>query len=75
MEPRQALALAVKAMSDTLGPEGLVPSALVFGEFSPVFTRSEMRHARATLESRAALVALAREEMEKHMANFVLIAP
>ena len=27
------LALAVKAINDTLGPEGVIPSALVFGEF------------------------------------------
>lgn len=33
-----ALALAVKEMNDTLGPEGLVPSALLFGEFSQVHT-------------------------------------
>eukprot|EP00171_Calliarthron_tuberculosum_P023357 IDg23357t1 len=27
------LQLSVKSMNDTLGPEGLVPSALVFGEY------------------------------------------
>ena len=29
--PARALAASVKAMNDTLGPEGLVPSALVLG--------------------------------------------
>lgn len=48
---RLALALSVKAMNDTLGPEGLVPSALVFGEFPQIGTRSERREER--LRSRA----------------------
>lgn len=33
VDPQYALAAAVKAMNDTLVPEGLGPSALVFGEF------------------------------------------
>ena len=33
MRRQVQLALVVKAMNDTLGPEGIVPSALVFGEF------------------------------------------
>lgn len=37
-----ALALAVKAMKDSMGPEGRLPSALVFGEFLSVETRSEL---------------------------------
>lgn len=32
-DPTLALAVSVKALNDTLGPEGYVPSALVFGEF------------------------------------------
>lgn len=35
------LAFSVKGMNDTLGPEGLVPSALVFGEFPPAYTKIE----------------------------------
>ena len=68
-EPQLALALAVKAMNDTLGPEGLVPSALVFGEFPQVVMRSETAHPRATLESRAAVATAARQEMEEQMAK------
>ena len=68
-DPDLALALSVKAMNDTLGPEGLVPSALVFGEFPPVFTRSEVPHPRATLESRAVVASAARKEMEQQMAK------
>ena len=56
-------------MNDTLGPEGLVPSALVPGEFPQIVTRSETAHPRATLESRAAVAAAARQEMEQQMAK------
>lgn len=62
------LSMSVKAINDTLGPDGLVPSALVFGEFPSAFTTSETPHPRATLESRAAVANLARREMEKQMA-------
>ena len=34
------LAVTVKAMNDTLGPEGIVPSALVFGEYPQIFTKT-----------------------------------
>ena len=67
-----ALAMAVKAMNDTLGPEGLVPSALVFGEFPPVHTNSESNVPRATLQERAAMASTARREMEKCMAELRL---
>ena len=40
-EPKLALACSVKAMNDTLGSEGLVPSALVFSEYPRVITRSD----------------------------------
>lgn len=43
------LALCVKAMNDTLGPNGVVPSTLVFGEVPPVFTRSETPKNRPTV--------------------------
>ena len=58
----------MKAINDTLGPDGLVPSALVFGEFPSAFTTSETPHPRTTLESRAAVANMARREMEKQMA-------
>ena len=38
MQRQVLLALAVKAMNDTLGPEGYVPSSLVFGEFPSLRT-------------------------------------
>lgn len=64
-----ALSIAVKSMNDTLGLEGLVPSALVFGEYPQVHTRSEVPKVRVTHEERAALATTARKEMEKHMAQ------
>ena len=69
VEPRQALAASVKAMNDTLGPEGLVPSALVFGEYPKAYTRSETPPPRSTLVERASIAKSARKEMEKHMSE------
>lgn len=63
------LSLSVKAMNDTLGPAGVVPSALVFGEYPPVFTRSENPPSRPNLEERAKIASDARKEMERHMAK------
>lgn len=67
--PSRALAASVKAMNDTLGPEGLVPSALVFGEFPRVFTKSETPSERLTLKERASIAQSARKEMGKIMAE------
>lgn len=53
------LAVSVKAMNNTLGHEGLLPSSLVFGEFPPPFTKSEMTPSRASVDERAQLAALA----------------
>lgn len=47
-DSKVALAAPVKAMNDTLGPEGLVPSVLVFEEFPKAFTRSETSLERRT---------------------------
>lgn len=63
------LALCVKAMNDTLGPNGVVPSSLVFGEHPQVFTRSETPPPRATLDERAKIATEARQEMERYMAR------
>ena len=68
-EPDIVLALSVKAMNDTLGPEGLVPTALVFGEYPPIHTKSETPTSRAVLASRAEIGNAARHEMEKIMAE------
>ena len=64
-----ALSLAVKAMNDTLGPEGFVPSALVFGEYPEVHTESETPRGRLNLQQRSALATSAREECQKIMAK------
>ena len=48
--PHMALAASVKAMNDTLGPEGFVPSALVFGEFPRAYMCSETPARRLALE-------------------------
>ena len=64
-----ALAVSVKAINDTLGPEGFVPSSLVFGEFPTIHTDSERRASRPTTAERASVVESARTEMEKIMAE------
>lgn len=63
------LALAVKAMNDTIGPEGYVSSALVFGEYPRIFTKSEIPTPRDTALSRAKMVNIARDEVSKIMAR------
>ena len=47
------LALAVKAINDTLGSEGVVPSALVFGEFPSLRSYMGASIPRDTLAERA----------------------
>eukprot|EP00171_Calliarthron_tuberculosum_P007692 IDg7692t1 len=56
-------------MNDTLGQESLVPSALVFGEYSPAFTRSEPNIIQPTLAERARMAKSARKEMSRHMGS------
>ena len=68
--PQLLLAMSVKALNDTLGPEGLVPSALVFGEYPSTRLYTDgAADPRASLESRARLATAARKEMERHMAS------
>ena len=57
------------AMNDTLGPEGLVPSAPVFGEYPKAYTRSKTPPPRSTLVERASIAKSVRKEMEKHMSE------
>lgn len=60
--------MAVKALIDTLGPECLVPSALVFGEFTSTGIYTDgTADPRASLERRAHIATTARKEMEQHM--------
>ena len=63
------LQCAVKGMNDTLGPEGIVPSLLVFGEYPQAFTRSEVRPNRPTADKRVKIANDARAEMAKYMAK------
>ena len=68
-EKELALACAVKAMNDTLGPEGLVPSALVFGEYPQIRARSENATERPTTAQRGEVAEMARKEMSRIMAT------
>ena len=65
----RALAAAVKAMNDTLGPEGLFRSVFMFGEFSRALTKSETPSERPILEERASVAQSARKKMGKIMAE------
>lgn len=62
------LALSVKALNDPLGSEGIVPSAVVFGEFTRRYTKSEQKIERLNVEERAAIATLTRKEMSTIMA-------
>ena len=61
--------MAVTSMTDTLGPEVIVPSALVFGEYPSTKTLSEAADPCASLESRARVATTARKHMEQEMAK------
>ena len=63
------LQCAVKSMNDTLGPEGIVPSVLVFGEYPQAYSKSETRPNRPTSIERSKIAHTARMEMSKHMAK------
>lgn len=67
-----ALSLSVKVMTNTLGPKGLVPSALVFGEFPQIRHKSEVRTERPHLDKRSEVAQLAREEISNHMAQLLV---
>lgn len=62
IEPEVILRYAVKAMNDSMGPEGLVPSLLVFGTI-PTFPITESN--RPEQAERLAAMAKARDEMAK----------
>lgn len=66
------LSVSVKTLNDTLGPDGLVPSVLVFGENPCLCIFSKHPPARLTNEQRAEIVTTACNEMEKHMAALKL---
>ena len=68
-DPSLALAVSVKALNDTLDPEGYVPSALVFGEYPLPYTKSEQKPHRLTVDEHAAIPTMARKEMSTIMAK------
>eukprot|EP00171_Calliarthron_tuberculosum_P006182 IDg6182t1 len=56
-------------MNDTLGPDGLVPSSLVFDEYPKVYTPSEIPTERITVQQRAGMLQNARAGMQRIMAK------
>ena len=67
---RQVLiALAVKAMNDTLGPKGIDPSSLVFGEFPNLRSLVGPDIARPLLAERAMAAQEALHLMAKNLAQ------
>ena len=65
------LALSVKAFNDTLGPECIVPSALVFvfGEYPSLRVFGESAEPKSTFEAPCTLAKEARQEVERHIAK------
>lgn len=59
---------SAKAMNDTLVPEGLVLSSLVFGEIPRTRIPSEIPKPRESISERAALAFTTHAEMQKIMA-------
>lgn len=60
VHPEVALRMALKGVNDTMGPDGLVPTLLVFGSLpTPLITSSDLPTHRACMAARHT----AREEM------------
>lgn len=57
------------AMNDTLGPGGLVPSALVFREFPQMYALSKMGGNSSTFQERSDIADTARQRMRTQMAR------
>ena len=64
------LALTQKAINDTIGPEGLVPSALIFGKYPQVWPKSERQVEKKTSAEIASMATTARGGMEKRNGRF-----
>ncbi len=69
MQRQLLLASAVKAMNDTLGPEGVVPTALVLGEFPSLRSFEGTIVPRPTLAERVVVTQAARRLIAKHLAQ------
>ena len=61
--------MVVKAINDTLGPEGIVPLALVFGEYPSILSFIGANLPRPTLAESVSAAQDARKIMSKHMAQ------
>ncbi len=72
MQRHVLLALAVKAMKDRLGPQGIVPSALVFGAFLGLYSFWGPIVHRSSLAERALAAHEARHYTAKHLAQFLV---
>ena len=68
MQRHVLLALSVKEMNNTLGPEGFVPSSLVFCEFTSLRTFLDPTIPRPSLAEGTHTANEARRLMAKHMA-------
>ena len=69
MQRQLLLALAVKSMNGTLGAEGIVPSALVFGEFPRLRSLQGPVVPRPSLAERAEAAQQARRYTSQHLAK------
>ena len=69
VQPQVLLALSLKARNDTLGPEGIVTSSLVFGESPSLRSFNGPVLPRATLADRALETQNARRLMSIHLAE------
>lgn len=65
-EPRSTLVVSVKAINDSSGPEGLVPSALLFGEFQEAHSLRGTTQ-RETLGQRVTMASCASKQMQKDL--------
>lgn len=59
-------------MNDTLGPDGLVPSAMVFGDFPQVYIRSELPRQLSVIAEIAQAASIAQQKMKERMAELKL---
>ena len=68
MQKQILLALVIKAMNDTLGPEAIIPSALVFRDIPSLRSITGPVIPRPTLAERAEIALEARRHFAKHVA-------
>ena len=72
VDPSLLLSMSDFAMNNTLGPEGVVPSVLVFGEFPSLRMIHEPPTPKSAVFDRARVANAARKEIEHHMARLRL---